>query len=149
MPTLDVIELCIRKVRRLDVPFEFCYGVEQAAPFFLHAIGGRNVEVVALLCLADNFRAIGYAEVSVGNSAESSADIPQILRMLLLTNATRAIVAHNHPSGVCVPSDADIALTRKISTALCMLGFSLVDSLIVTTDKVCSLREEVATHGHH
>lgn len=149
MATVDVIELRIHRVRQIDVPFEFCYGIEQAGPFLSRMIGGRNVEVVVLLSISDAFRLMGYSEVSVGSTSTSVADIPQMLRLALLCNASKVIIAHNHPTGICLPSKTDVLVTRKVAAAFDLMGIQLVDSLIVTDRDACSIRMEVARHGNN
>ena len=55
-----------------------------------------------------------------------------ILRVALLDNASRIILAHNHPSGETIPSDADIKVTREVVAAGQLVGVQVLDHLIVT-----------------
>ena len=54
---------------------------------------------------------------------------------------TKVIVAHNHPAGVLLPSDEDIAITENLKQASEILGIALLDHLIITEDGYFSFRE--------
>ena len=55
----------------------------------------------------------------------------KVVKQALHCNAAAVIVAHNHPSGVCVPSEADKAITAKLQQALATLDIRLLDHIIV------------------
>lgn len=67
-----------------------------------------------------------------------------IFRFLILHNATSFIMAHNHPSNHCQPSDEDIILTRKIHQIGLLFQIPLNDHIIATADSYYSM----ADHGH-
>ncbi len=56
-------------------------------------------------------------------------------------DASGVVLAHNHPSGDATPSSQDERLTRVMQRAGATLGIRIVDHLIVTRDKVTSMRE--------
>lgn len=58
----------------------------------------------------------------------------------LAVKARGLIIAHNHPSGRCEPSRADIAATRKLSDLALALDIELVDHLIITSASAYSMR---------
>lgn len=59
-------------------------------------------------------------------------------------NAAKIILAHNHPSGDCNPSDDDIAVTKRLVTAGKILGIAVVDHMIIARGGHYSLQ----AHGH-
>lgn len=146
MNFIDIVELRLQKVRQIGVPFDFCYGVEQAGPLLLREIGSKNVETFVVLCLSESYRLLCYSEVSVGGTYSTVADLAQLMRVVLLSNATKIIVAHNHPDGSSVPSESDISSTKKIARACQLMGIQLVDSIIVTMKKFTSIRTEIVRH---
>jgi DNA repair protein RadC len=83
--------------------------------------------------LADESIAIG-----TGNSVEPRIR-PMVERALGL-GAAGFLIAHNHPSGVCRPSDKDIEATRRIGDIAQALELELIDHLIVTRRRVFSMR---------
>src|SRR3990172_1574999 len=55
----------------------------------------------------------------------------EVLKHALLCRATKIILIHNHPSGNCTPSDADIRLTKKIKDTARVLDLDVLDHLII------------------
>lgn len=64
----------------------------------------------------------------------------EIFSEALAARATGLILAHNHPSGRCEPSQADIEATRKLTTIANALDIELLDHLIITTTSAFSMR---------
>lgn len=79
---------------------------------------------------------------SVGTMRESLIDIPLIFRGAVMTNCSRIIVAHNHPSGGLEPSDNDIAMTRRLQEAGDILGIQVLDHLLFAGDEWISFTEK-------
>ncbi|MDI1484003.1 DNA repair protein RadC [Polyangium sp. y55x31] len=63
-----------------------------------------------------------------------------VLRVALQDTAAAMILVHNHPSGDPKPSDADVAMTRKVAEASVVVGVPLLDHVIVSsTGNYCSM----------
>ncbi|TFH48539.1 MAG: hypothetical protein E4H01_06125, partial [Lysobacterales bacterium] len=62
-----------------------------------------------------------------------------VVKRALELNAAAVILAHNHPSGVCEPSQADERITRRIKSALDLVDIRLLDHLIVGGNESTSL----------
>ena len=72
-------------------------------------------------------------------------DNRMIVKEALLKSATGVIIAHNHPSGNCMPSSSDIQQTQALAKALNFLQISLVDHLIIADDSYFSFADEKIT----
>ena len=59
---------------------------------------------------------------------------PPVWRAALETKPAQIVMAHNHPSGIARPSDADLATTRESARFLALLGITLSDHMIFTAD---------------
>jgi DNA repair protein RadC len=79
-------------------------------------------------------------EMGWGSAHNVRLDMAQLFRRALAVDASSLFLAHNHPSGSCKPSEDDIAATRKLANAGHVLGFEIVDHLIVTRSKAYSMR---------
>ena len=66
----------------------------------------------------------------------------EILEMCLSRRATAVMLAHNHPSGVCTPSDGDLRMTHTLQTLLDAADIDLIDHLPVTPFSWISMREQ-------
>jgi len=79
-------------------------------------------------------RVIGTMNVFSGSVKSTVIDIKLILASGILLMSSGVIVAHNHPSGNLKPSREDLALTKRLSTALQYMEMTLVDHFIITPD---------------
>jgi len=64
----------------------------------------------------------------------------EVLKRALSLNASAMILAHNHPAGGADPSNADIVITKQLQELCKGLGIALHDHVIVTRDRVVSMR---------
>lgn len=81
-------------------------------------------------------------KVSEGSLAGTVIPVEKILMSAVLTASGSVIIAHNHPSGNTEPSDADKEMTKKIETALKIIGYRLLDHIILTTEGYLSFGDE-------
>ena len=79
-------------------------------------------------------KVIGTMNVFSGSIKSTVNDIKLILASGILLMSSGVIVAHNHPSGNLKPSREDLALTKRLSTALQYMEMKLVDHFIITPD---------------
>lgn len=140
---IDVIELQIRKSHTIKIPGmdRKIYGVESAGPIFCQSIGSCNIEYVAMLSLDSTNKAINYFTISMGGINAAKVSLSQLFRAALLSNASKIIVAHNHPSGVLAITNEDIEMTKKIAFLAKCFDIELIDSLVVSSDNAISIRE--------
>ena len=78
---------------------------------------------------------LGIASLFKGGNVGTVVDQKIIFQYALKANATQIILAHNHPSGNLKPSEADIAITRKIAEGARQLDINLLDHIIITGDE--------------
>jgi DNA repair protein RadC len=64
-----------------------------------------------------------------------------VVEAALAAKATSVVLAHNHPSGIALPSNEDIATTKRIAAALSAVDVVLTDHLIVADDDYVSLAQ--------
>ena len=86
-------------------------------------------------------RLLGTQVITIGTATETLASPRDIFREIIRQGATRAIIAHNHPSGNVEPSEEDIELTRQLLAGAQLLGIPLLDHLILGNGNHQSLRE--------
>ena len=106
-------------------------------PFFY----GRRNETVYLLCLDAKCKVLCCKEVGEGSVNSAAVPIRRVVEMALGANATSVVLAHNHPSGIAMPSDEDQLTTRQLAVALAAVDVTLVDHMIMADDDFVSLRQ--------
>ena len=91
----------------------------------------RPNEVFACLFLDSRHRVIAFEELFQGTIDGATVYPRVVAERALKLGAAALIVAHNHPSGVCEPSLADQAITRRLKDALDLLDIRLLDHFVV------------------
>ena len=113
--------------------------IEMCANYMLPYFFGRRVETVFLLCLDAKCKVLCCKEVGEGSVNSAGISVRKIVETALGANATTVVLAHNHPSGVAVPSAEDIQTTRRIAMALRAVEINLADHIVVADDDYVSL----------
>jgi DNA repair protein RadC len=105
------------------------------------ALGGRRHEVFVCLYVDAQHRVIGTEELFRGSLTQTSVYPREVVKAALAANAAAVIFAHNHPSGVAQPSQADELLTRQLKEALALVDIKVLDHFIVTGNQALSFAE--------
>ena len=84
----------------------------------------------------------GYFKISQGGITWTLVDIRIVAKYAIENLATGVILAHNHPSGELMPSEADRQITKKIKDALKMFDIQVMDHLILTEQSYYSFADE-------
>jgi DNA repair protein RadC len=82
-------------------------------------------------------RVIAYRELSRGTIDGASVYPREVVKQALADNAACVILAHNHPSGVSEPSQADIQITKRLIEALALVDIRVLDHVIVGERSLC------------
>jgi DNA repair protein RadC len=83
-------------------------------------------------------------KISEGGISGTVVDPKKIFKIALDHHASSIILGHNHPSGQCSPSDADIKITKKVRDAGLLLEITVLDHIIVAGDSYYSFADEGA-----
>ncbi|MDD2307192.1 MAG: JAB domain-containing protein [Prolixibacteraceae bacterium] len=95
-----------------------------------------------ILLLNRNNTTIGYAKISQGGIVGTIIDATIIAKYCVEALAKSVILAHNHPSGGLVPSQADKDITRKITDTLKIFDCTVLDHIILTEDSYFSFADD-------
>ena len=98
-------------------------------------------EVFACLHLDNRHRVIAFEELFRGTIDGASVHPREVVRSALKHNAAALVFAHNHPSGVAEPSDADRRLTQRLKDALALVDIRVLDHFVVGDGEVASFAE--------
>ena len=140
---LAVMELA-RRVQMEKLDRTVLLGRPQAVKDYLGLLlRGRNQEVFVVLFLDSQNRLIQADELFQGTLNQTAVYPREVARRALELNAAAVILAHNHPSGVAEPSQADRLLTDTLRAALRHLDIPVLDHIIVAAG--CSW--SFAEHG--
>ena len=113
--------------------------ITKCGDYLKHFFFGRRNEMVYLLCLDAKCKVLCCRKV--GEGSVNSANVParRVMEIALGANATSVVLAHNHPSGLAIPSADDIATTRALASTLSSVDIQLVDHIVVADDDYVSM----------
>lgn len=115
---------------------------KDAADIFIPLLRDLSHEVFYVMYLSQSNRVIRYEPIGQGGLSSTVADIRIILKNALLNNASKIMVAHNHPSGNLTASREDIALTEQLKSASGLMNIKLLDHIIVGENMYLSMADE-------
>ncbi len=102
---------------------------------------GYSYEVFACLFLDNQHRVIQLDEMFRGTIDSASIYPREVAKRALHHNAAAVIFAHNHPSGICEPSQADKQITHKLKDALALFDIRVLDHFIIGDGQPYSFAE--------
>jgi DNA repair protein RadC len=94
-------------------------------------IGAHPYEVFACLFLDQRHRVIAFEELFRGTIDGASVHPREVVRRCIAHNAAAVILAHNHPSGIAEPSQADREITLELQRALALIDVRVLDHFII------------------
>jgi DNA repair protein RadC len=105
------------------------------------SLSRREHEVFVCLWLDAQHRVLEAEELFRGTLTQTSVYPREVVKKALRVNAAAVIFAHNHPSGVAQPSQADELLTRNLKEALALVEVRVLDHFIVAGNQAISFAE--------
>ncbi|MBQ3216977.1 MAG: DNA repair protein RadC [Oscillospiraceae bacterium] len=106
-------------------------------PYFF----GARDELVYLLLLDDAGKVLNCRKIASGSVNYASVPVRRLVQEALNVNASGLVLAHNHPSGIAIPSKEDVDLTLRLRDALEIIGIEMLDHIIVADDDCISMRD--------
>ena len=105
---------------------------------YLHSqLRDRQHEVFACVMLDNRNRVIVFREMFRGTIDGASVYPREVVKQALADNAAAVILAHNHPSGIAEPSQADIQITERLKKALALVDIRVLDHVIIGDETLC------------
>lgn len=100
-----------------------------------------------LICLNTKNNVICYSQVAMGGIDNCIIDLKTIFKTVLLANASRFILVHNHPSGDPTPSRNDIKITNRLIDASKVMGLEFLDHIIISKNNYASVMNNIMKGG--
>ncbi len=115
--------------------------IDKCGTYLVPKFTGRRNETVFILCLDAKCKVLSCREVGEGSVNSAAVPIRRIVEMALGANATSVVLAHNHPSGLAIPSGEDIQTTKRLAVALQSVEIELVDHIVVAEGDFVSMAQ--------
>lgn len=112
--------------------------IEYVRPLFY----SEHNEICYLIAMNDQYMPLRDIRVAEGVPNHVSLNTRKMAREAVACGCTCAFLAHNHPTGLAMPSSADVYSTRLVASALQPLGIHLVDHIIVAPSDAASMMKQ-------
>lgn len=132
-------ECCCRYLQERLTPGQAIRSPADSRDYLIARLRDRPHEVFCCLFLDNRHRVLAFDELFQGTIDNTTVYPREVLRQALRRNAAAVILAHNHPSGVAEPSEADQLITRRIRGALELIDVRLLDHFVVGDGNCTSL----------
>ena len=113
--------------------------VDKCGRYFLELLGHERQELLYQACLDGKGKVLSSRCLAEGDVSMAAVSVRQVVEYALRAGAVGVVLAHNHPSGVALPSQEDIATTRLIRDALRTMNIQLVDHIVVADGDYVSM----------
>lgn len=101
----------------------------------------RAEEYTYLIATTSQCMPIGFFEISHGTCNATLVGVREIMIRALMVGAVNIMLVHNHPSGICTPSQEDEEVTQELKAASKLLGIRFLDHIIIGRDCYYSFME--------
>ena len=115
--------------------------VEACGEYLAPRFHGLANETVFLLSLDAKCKLLDCRVVSEGSINSAGLSTRRVVEAALAAKATTVILAHNHPSGIAVPSREDVQTTYRVEAALDAVEIILADHIIVSDEDYVSMMQ--------
>lgn len=140
-------EVCRRYLIDMNETGHIIKSSNDAAKCLLPMFIGRTNELVIAMCIDAKGKMLFCNTIFEGTVNAASVGVRRFVEIAVRYAATDMIMAHNHPGGVAIPSQQDIAVTQKVSEALKTVNISLLDHIIVAGNDWVSLAATPTVSG--
>lgn len=114
---------------------------KQVGSYLLELFSLERNEAVYQLCLDGKGKLLTCKRLGEGSVSAVTMDIRKAVQNAILCSASSVILAHNHPSGIALPSQEDLAVTDQLKAALASIGVRLEDHIVVADRDFVSFAE--------
>ena len=115
--------------------------VARVGAYLKERFRGEKNEVIYQLCLDRKGKLLACKKLGEGDLTSANLDVRRMVENAILFSASGVVLAHNHPSGIALPSADDYVATDWAKSALATIGVTLVDHIILADDDFVSLAD--------
>ena len=139
---LRLVPQAARRARLADMEREVILNTrENVGAYLLELFSQERNEAVYQICLDGKGKLLACRRLGEGSASAVNLDMRKVVENAILHSASSVILAHNHPSGIALPSSDDQAATEQVRVALGAIGVRLEDHIIVADGDFVSFSE--------
>ena len=138
---IPLVRLSMIREKKVPYTAEMINKPEKAAELAHRILKGADREYLLVISIDSKCRPLAVEIVSIGTVNATMAEAREVFKHAILVSATAILLAHNHLSGDCTPSEEDRKITERMEKVGRLLGIPVEDHVIVG-EGFFSFREE-------
>lgn len=140
---LKTVFECHRRIENTVGPEQELQLYDQIGEYLVKMYTGTQVEQMILLILDKKGHIVRTIQISEGTLDMVAVNKRKIVSCSLSASATFVVLAHNHPSGILVPSFEDKSITMELDELLKTLDIVLLDHFIIADGRYLGIKREL------
>jgi DNA repair protein RadC len=141
VPDSEVVDTALTIVARRIVRGSVLSSPKAVKDFLVLRLADLQHEIFGVLLLTTRHELIDFVELFRGTLESASVHVREIAKLALSRNAAAVVLTHQHPSGICVRSQADEVITQRVKEALALLEVRCIDHVLVAGRDTFSFAE--------
>jgi len=113
--------------------------IDDAGKYFTAKYIGATKEIIYLLLMDNKYKIIDCVKIHEGSVNSSAITMRKLIEAAIEAKASYAVLAHNHPGGLPIPSSDDIYTTRETERAFSLIGVNFLGHILVAGDKYLNI----------
>ncbi len=113
--------------------------IDKMGEFLVNKFVGASVETVYLVMLDNKLSLIDCVKIHEGSVNSSAVTMRRLVETALSRKASMAVLAHNHPNGLAIPSPDDMFTTNEASRAFSLMGIEFLGHILVAGQKYVNI----------
>lgn len=122
--------------------------IESIAEYCMYKTFGETRERFYVMIFDNTMKMLAYETLSEGSQSEVEVNIEQLVQVIFRYSGANYILAHNHPGGTALPSDEDIAITKRIYSITAPLNKRLLEHLVIAKDRYVPIMQLCRKRGY-
>ncbi|HBG1195112.1 TPA: DNA repair protein RadC [Clostridioides difficile] len=141
MKKIEIVKVKLVKEKDLFVNNIHIKEPKDCYKVILNFLDNPDREHFIILGLSTNNKICIISTISIGTLNSSLVHPREVFKIAILSNCSKIIISHNHPSGNCKPSQEDKNITNRLIDSGNLLGISILDHIIVSDESYFSFKE--------
>jgi DNA repair protein RadC len=137
-------ETCKRYLKKRAIGKKYAENPKELLEYLCYDMSEKDREIFKVVYLDANNRVLDIEKLFEGSLTESAVIPREIVKAALSHKAAAVIFVHNHPSGIPLPSEQDIIITKELMLACHVVSIEVYDHIIIGKNKYYSFSE----NGH-
>ena len=138
---LKLVLTCARRYSIKKAEKSIFNGAGDIGKFLIEQYISEDLETLSMISLNSSGKFLGFNIISRGKPDSVTVSARTIVECAIKNSAHSVILAHNHPSGIAIPSKADADTTRQIKKILEPLGVHLIDHIVLDKQDFVSMAQ--------